>query len=436
MQTYRLKLTALSPIHIGTGEVYEPTNFVIDDGYLYEFDEVLFYKSLEELDRQNLEHKLSDFTKIIDFYKEHQESAKKISSLKIETTKKIQDKYKTVFNKNGTKNKNQFEIHKTYKNPNTNNAVIPGSSIKGMLDTILKIYPQKIRDNSPRQELILSDSIMYQGGLEIGFSYRKHKNPSKEARSSIPQMVEIIKAQTSFIVSLKSKLTFKELQDAARQYYKKRAQDRYEESQTSFVVRVGKFSGKEYVTDVEDVKNSYNKPIATHTLYEDNEEFGWISVELIDEHKYNEIFQEIKTQEIKEHTLIQERQKEIKDKIYKKEQIKKEQKILREKRAKEEEERRKKEQEEHEAKLNSMSPLDKEIELLKESHPNPNETIDIIIFNAIKEGKLDSYKKEALVRLKEEMISLKKWVQESKKPQKDKKYKRTQEVIKMLEENS
>ena len=32
MKTYRLKLTALTPIHIGTGEVYEPTNFVIDDG--------------------------------------------------------------------------------------------------------------------------------------------------------------------------------------------------------------------------------------------------------------------------------------------------------------------------------------------------------------------------------------------------------------------
>jgi len=46
MKTYRLKLTALSPIHIGTGEFYEPTNFVIENGYLYEFDQSLFLQIL------------------------------------------------------------------------------------------------------------------------------------------------------------------------------------------------------------------------------------------------------------------------------------------------------------------------------------------------------------------------------------------------------
>jgi len=71
MKTYRLKLTALTPIHIGTGEVYEPTNFVIDDGYLYEFDEVLFYQSLNELEKKEFFHKLQDYIQIIDFYKNH-----------------------------------------------------------------------------------------------------------------------------------------------------------------------------------------------------------------------------------------------------------------------------------------------------------------------------------------------------------------------------
>ncbi|MFN3630150.1 MAG: hypothetical protein ACK4XK_08890 [Casimicrobiaceae bacterium] len=36
--SYRLHITPLSPIHIGTGESYEPTNYVIDDGILHEFD--------------------------------------------------------------------------------------------------------------------------------------------------------------------------------------------------------------------------------------------------------------------------------------------------------------------------------------------------------------------------------------------------------------
>jgi len=38
LKTYRLALTPLSPIHIGCGEDFEPTNYVIDDGVLYGFD--------------------------------------------------------------------------------------------------------------------------------------------------------------------------------------------------------------------------------------------------------------------------------------------------------------------------------------------------------------------------------------------------------------
>lgn len=36
--SYRLHITPLSPVHIGTGESYEPTNYVIEDGALHEFD--------------------------------------------------------------------------------------------------------------------------------------------------------------------------------------------------------------------------------------------------------------------------------------------------------------------------------------------------------------------------------------------------------------
>ena len=36
--TTRLALTPLTPIHIGCGEDFEPTNYVIDDGVLFHFD--------------------------------------------------------------------------------------------------------------------------------------------------------------------------------------------------------------------------------------------------------------------------------------------------------------------------------------------------------------------------------------------------------------
>ncbi len=63
MKTYKLKLTAISPIHIGTGEDYEPINYVIDkldvktaDGkivkkdYMFIFDEMEFPKKIYEID--------------------------------------------------------------------------------------------------------------------------------------------------------------------------------------------------------------------------------------------------------------------------------------------------------------------------------------------------------------------------------------------------
>jgi len=49
MANVRLKLTAISPIHIGSGEVYEPTNFIIDGGVLYEFRDEDFYMALPEI---------------------------------------------------------------------------------------------------------------------------------------------------------------------------------------------------------------------------------------------------------------------------------------------------------------------------------------------------------------------------------------------------
>ncbi len=434
LNKYYLKLTTLSPVHIGTGEVYEPTNFVIDDGWLYKFDEVLFYKSLTEIDRKALSTKLNDWMQIIDFYKKHIEQAKKIYENKVNVTKKVENKYKTTLNKDGTKNKNQFEIHTIFKNPNTYRAIIPGSSIKGMLDTVFKIYPPKA-SNEIRQNLIVSDALLVDGGTEIGYCYRKHKNPSKHAKSNIPQMVEIIKENSTFVLSIATDKSFNEIKLMMKNFHNERQDSRYQESINSFVARIGKYSGKEYMVDSGvGVKNSFGKPVATHTVYENNSPFGWVDFEKINFDDYEEFLQNIDLQEKSYFEQKESRQKKILQAIQKAEQEAK-QKVLEKQKAREEEERRrKKEQEEKAAKLAAMSPLDRKIEKLIESHPNPNDSIDIIILNAIKDGKLEEFKCDALKRLKKEMQKLKRWVESSKKPEKDKKFKRTQEVINMLKE--
>ncbi len=284
MNSYKLKLTALSPIHIGTGEVYEPTNFVIDDGYLYEFDEILFYKGLSCEQKENIVNLMDNWLDLLDFYRSNIESAKVLSFAKYPITSEVQNKYNNLINKDGTRNTSQFYIYKTFKNPNSHKAIIPASSIKGMLNTVFQIYPNnpnKIKDNSIRQKLILSDATMLDGELEIGYSYRVHKKPNKKAKSKIPQIVEVIKPNSIFECTIKTEYSFDDIKKMMKTYYEKRDANRYNEDTYSFIARVGKYSGKDYmVDDIKNAKNSYNNQIATHTLYESSyQPFGWIKIE-------------------------------------------------------------------------------------------------------------------------------------------------------------
>jgi len=442
LKSYYLKLTTLTPVHIGTGESYEPTNFVIDSGKLYEFDEVLFYRGLSDMDKRDFDSKLSDWMAIIGFYKKHTRYAKELAEFECAVTQSVESKYKTVTNKDGTRNENQFEIHKTYKNPNTHRAIIPGSSIKGMLDTILGIYSSpEVASNEQRQALVVSDALLMEGGVEIGYSYRVHKNPSKAEKNRIPQIVEVIKPGSSFILQLKSKFNFDTIKTKVETYIGQR-EERPQGAHTyrnSFLARIGKYSGKPFmVYHIRDGKNSFGKPVATHTLYEKgNMPFGWVKFELIDETGYIGYLASIEAEEKSAYEAIKQRQAQVREKIEqdRKERLKREA----EKRRAEEQRLRElaEQKEKEEAKLQKMTPVEALIYKLEKEKNNPNETIDITIYNALKEGKFDSIEEgrcQALAILKSKMIELKKWVESSKKPQKDKKYKRTQEVMAMLDE--
>lgn len=383
-QSYKLKLTALTPIHIGTGEVYEPTNFVIDGTRFYHFDEVLFYKSLSHLDKVALNAKLENWMAIINFYRTKIDEAKAISDFKCSVTKKVDNSYHKLRNEDGSQNKNQFQIAQTFKNPNSFRAIIPGSSIKGMLDTVLQIYPPK-SSNEARQKLIISDALLLDGGVEIGYCYRKHKNPEKAKEGKIPQIVEVIQKDSTFVLSIKGDYSFDDFKRALKRYHDERKDSIYKESPNSFIARVGKFSGLEYmVDDGKMIKNSYGKDVATNTLYEKNDaQFGWIKIELIDEANYTKALDSIKQQEESFYSEREQRQKEIKATI-KKAKKEAEAKELARLREREEEERKaKEEQAKREAKLAKMSPVEKLIDSYKNDIPS--------VINAMKSGEIENY---------------------------------------------
>ena len=440
LKNYKFKITVLSPTHIGTGEVYEPTNYIIDNKKLYAFDEVLFYKSLNELDRNKLYGKLGNYMEIIDFYKSQKEKAKEISSFTCSVSSRVEKKYNTQYNKDGSKNKNQLEIQTTFKNPNTHRAIIPGSSIKGMLETALKMYPKKISDNDKdkRQNIIISDALLLDGEVEIGYSDRRHRNPQKSSKDGINHMIEVIKPDSNFIFSIDSNLDFKELKQSMSNYHKKRDNSRYIETDNSFVARIGKNIGMDYVVDVEDVsklKNKDQKPLATHFLYSSdtlsNEQFGWVKIEKISEVDYDKYIQDILDSEKKYYRTIELKQQTVKKKIetIKNETLKtkrdKEQEKLNEEKEELEKQRREKER------LESLTPFEFKLDELVKKEPNmPKITV---LLKAIKNNEFKDTK-EALDYLITLMKKENLWVEVSRKknPKKDKNYKRTLEVQDML----
>jgi CRISPR-associated protein Csm5 len=434
LNNYRLKITALSPIHIGTGEAYDPTNYVIDKNVFYVFNEVLFYKGLSTLDKNSFNNKLNDYMQIIDFYKTHRESAIGIAHFECEVSAEVQNAYNKQNNKDGTKNKNLLEIQTTFKNPNTHRAIIPGSSIKGMLDTALQIYPRKIKENDIRQNLVVSDAILLSGGVEIGRADRRHKNPDKKSKEGIYQRIEVIRPKSEFIFTIDSKFTLEEIKQALNRFHAQRKDSRYKESQNSFIARIGKNEGKEYVVDDgRNVTNTKGKPVATHFLYSSDtlkdEQFGWINIELISEDEYQKSLDNIQIQEREYFDNLAQKQKILKESIQKAEQEAKtrqqEVKAALEAEAKKIELEKLAKQEV----LSKLSPLEREIEMLCEE--NPSDPKDTVLYQAIESGKFEENKKEALECLCKLMKENGNWKESGKPP---KKVKRTQQVLAWLKE--
>lgn len=139
LHNVHLALTPLSPIHIGCGEDFEPTNYVIDDGILYGFDPARAHlpenlgKRLGELGDK------ADLLGIQRFFREHSAHFTPFADTLIPVAKGLAADYQRqvgqVANResNGNRVFNQLFIERA---SHTNGQpYIPGSSFKGVLRT-------------------------------------------------------------------------------------------------------------------------------------------------------------------------------------------------------------------------------------------------------------------------------------------------------------
>ena len=139
----KFRLHIISPVHIGCDDVYEPTNFVIDEKKqkLIEFDPLDFIKSLSAEDRQKftaicMQGNISSIVSIYKFIADRQ-----VTGREVEIATGLLSHYKrvkelsTYDEKKIRQELNQFTISRTAYNPHDNKPYIPGSSLKGSLRT-------------------------------------------------------------------------------------------------------------------------------------------------------------------------------------------------------------------------------------------------------------------------------------------------------------
>ncbi|PJG82416.1 type III-A CRISPR-associated RAMP protein Csm5 [Caviibacterium pharyngocola] len=145
MTTHKIFLTPISPIHIGCGEDFEPTNYVIDGNMLYHFEpsklpiskeqrkELLNLSSQEYVDETQLFELQGFFSKNDEIIN----GIKDIAHYKILVSTAITKEWKeklgnpTQIKENGKAEGNRFYIARHSYSPYLSNVYIPGSSVKG-----------------------------------------------------------------------------------------------------------------------------------------------------------------------------------------------------------------------------------------------------------------------------------------------------------------
>lgn len=144
IESHAIALTPLTPIHIGCGEDFEPTNYVIDNGILYHFDPALV--PLTEVDRKALLQAVARpgdeaIRAVQAFFYGKRSQCIEASRLRVPVAEGVAEWYESRVGKvaqreeRGRTISNQLEIERTAHHPHTGRAYLPGSSLKGAIRT-------------------------------------------------------------------------------------------------------------------------------------------------------------------------------------------------------------------------------------------------------------------------------------------------------------
>jgi CRISPR-associated protein Csm5 len=146
---WQLAITPLSPVHLGSGQDYEPTGYVIDDQALYEFDGLAALKALPETERQQLGKILDGaptpamLRQVQGFFYKNRERLIAVSRRVVRINPSMEAFYQDRVGQvaqhetGGREVQNRLEIERTAFNPVNGAPILPGSGLKGAIRTAL-----------------------------------------------------------------------------------------------------------------------------------------------------------------------------------------------------------------------------------------------------------------------------------------------------------
>ena len=167
LQEHQLKITTLAPVHIGCGEDYTPTDYVIDDKTLFAFDSTAVNDALPENACNQLKSLVSgnrqdDVLKQIQrLFHEHRESLMTKANHYLPVASGVADHYERRIGQtaqredDGKRVINQLHIERTFYNPTNQRPVIPGSSLKGAIRTALLDFINNNKELADKEKQFL-----------------------------------------------------------------------------------------------------------------------------------------------------------------------------------------------------------------------------------------------------------------------------------------
>lgn len=146
---HRLLISALSPIHLGTGTDYAPTDYVVQDETLHAFHGEAAMQALGSHQVAELDKILSAYPNdrmlrdIQRFFYDSREQLIPFAHRRVRLSRTVEAFYHSRIGKvaqheqGGQKVNNRLEIERTAHAPGRNRSILPGSGLKGAIRTAL-----------------------------------------------------------------------------------------------------------------------------------------------------------------------------------------------------------------------------------------------------------------------------------------------------------